>query len=325
MKHFFASFLFLLCFYSHAQNQKITHHGNDTLEVINYHKNGRVKDSVWKTIEILVGKRDKIDPKHPGDSIIMQIEHPFGIGKKCYKNGKIKLLTYYGSNGHADKIFNYRKKGSLAIYKEYPYGYKKYYNKKGKQIRQSDYNKGKYAKLPKANKKHQHLATGKYAGKVSRMLFALENGNKKLVIKPYAFFSLQLASDTTPLRHIVYEGISESKYVFSTYSYDLSESKNKLKFDSTFSVSGNQIQTIYYACHNPRKKHLAASFMERAGFSMILVPAIGVPLIAGTYYLLHPVTLGTITAGVPLFIFGRQLYKKTVPKTYKLNEWKIKN
>lgn len=325
MKQALLVFTILISSFGFSQKSKITKHGSDTIEVINFHKNGRVKDSLWKTIEILVGKKENPDPKHPGDSIVMQIDHPFGVGKKYYKNGKTKSITYYGTNSASDKTFAYRKKGSLAIYKESPYGLKKYYNKKGKQIRQSDFNKGKYAKLPKANKTHKHLAQSKFAGKIQATDLVLFNSNKELKIKPYSLFALQLSSDTTPLRHCVYEGISEGKFVFSTYSYDRSESKNKLKLDSTFAADKNQIQTIYYACHNIRKKHFGAVFGERAGFSMMIVPAIGVTLLAGTYYLLHPVTLGIIAAGVPVYIIGKSLYKKTVPKTYSLKEWKIRN
>ncbi|MBN8694014.1 MAG: hypothetical protein J0L69_12535 [Bacteroidetes bacterium] len=324
MKHFLLSFCFLSCFMVFSQKSKITNHGNDTIEVINYHKNGRVKDSVWKTVEILVGKRESVDPKHPGDSIVMNIETPFGTQKKYYKSGRLKSLTIYGKNGLPNKTWDYRKKGSLAVYKETPYGLKKLYNKKGKQIRESDFNKGKYAKLPKTNKKHQHLAHSKYAGKTEKKTLILENGKKKLNIKPYALFSLQLHSDTTPLRHCVYEGVNEGKLVFSSYSYDLSESKNKLKLDSVFTLESSQVHTIYYACSNIRKKHFGAAFSERAGFSMMLVPPIGVTLIAGGYYLLHPVTLGVIAAGVPVFIISKALYKKTVPHAYRLNEWKIK-
>lgn len=323
MKHFLLSFCFLSCFMAFSQKSKITKHGNDTIEVINYHKNGRVKDSVWKTVEVLVGKRESVDPKHPGDSIVMNIETPFGIQKKYYKNGKLKSTTLYGKNGLPNKTWDYRKKGSLAVYKETPYGLKKLYNKKGKQIRESDFNKGKYAKLPKANKKHQHLAQSKYAGKTEKKTLVLENGKKKLNIKPYALFSLQLHSDTTPLRHCVYEGVNEGKLIFSSYNYDLSESKNKLKLDSVFALETSQLHTIYYACSNIRKKHFGATFSERAGFSMMLIPPIGVTLISSGY-LLHPVTLGVIAAGVPVFIISKALYKKTVPHAYRLNEWKIK-
>ncbi|HRD40003.1 MAG TPA: hypothetical protein PLC65_15350, partial [Bacteroidia bacterium] len=104
-----------------SQKSKITKHSNDTIEIINYHKNGSVKDSVWKTVEILVGKRESIDPKHPGDSIVMNIETPFGTQKKYYKSGRLKSLTIYGKNGLPNKTWDYRKKGSLAVYKETPY------------------------------------------------------------------------------------------------------------------------------------------------------------------------------------------------------------
>lgn len=304
---------------------QITHHGADTIEQIRYYKNNRCKDSVWKTIEILVGKRETIDPKYPGDSIIMKVETPFGIEKKFYKNGKIKNSVYHGKNNEVTKKYIFRKKGSVSVYQEIPFGLKKIYNKKGKQIRQSDFNKNKYAKLPRFNRHHGHLAQGKFAGKVQNNKLVLMKDKKTLRISPSAFFSIQLSGDSVPMRHIVYEGKSEGKLLFSTYSYDLSASKNKLKYDSTFTISDSQLQTIFYACHNPRNKHFIASFMERAGFSMMLVPAIGVPLIAGAYYLIHPVTIGTIVAGIPVFIIGRQLYKKTVPKKYSLSEWKIKD
>lgn len=293
--------------------------------MINYHKNGRVKDSVWKTVEILVGKRESIDPKHPGDSIVMNVETPFGTQKTYYKSGRIKNITYYGKNGAANKTYKYRKKGSLAVYKETPYGLKKLYNKKGKQLRESDFNKNKTVRIPKYNRKHKHLAQSKYANLPLTKTLVLSGVTKQIKIKQGAMLSILPANDSTPLRHCVFEGHAKDSVLFTKYSYDLSTSKNKLKPDSTFLISTNQINTIYFATNNVRKTHLNASLMEFSGFNMTLIPIIVVPLFAGVPVLLTPPVLAIVAAGIPIYIISKPLFKKTVPKAYKLNEWKIKN
>lgn len=324
MKHVSLFLLLLVSFISYSQNPKITHHGNDTIEVISYHKNGHVKDSVWKTIEILVGKREVIDPKHPGDSIVINIETPFGTQKTYYKSGNLKSLVYYGKKGAANRLFLYRKKGSLTAYKESPYGIKKLYNKKGKQRRQSDYNKNKTVGVPKKYHKQVHISQSKYAGKPLAKALILSGVTKQLKIKQGALFSVMFTNDTTPLRHCVFEGILNDSILLTKYSYDLTKSDYRLKPDSIFLVSANQVSTIYYARNNVHKTHFAASFMEFAGFNMMLLPVIAVPLFVGVPALLTPPILAVVAAGIPVYICSKYLFKKTVPKTYNLSEWKIK-
>lgn len=325
MKPIFLSLFLLVSLSCYSQNPKITKHGNDTIEVITYHKNGHVNDSVWKTIEILVGKRESIDPKHPGDSIVMNIETPFGTQKTYYKSGRIKNIIYYGKNGAANKTFQYRKKGSLAVYKETPYGLKKLYNKKGKQTRESDYNKNKFIRLPKTNRKHKHITSGKYAKLPLNKTLFISGVTKQIKIKSGAMLSLLTNNDTIPLRHCVFEGFLKDSILFTKYSYDLSASKNKLKLDSTFLISSKQLNTIYYASSNIRKTHLGASLMEFTGFNMTFLPVIIVPLFSGVALFVTPPVLAIVVAGIPVYICSKYLFKKTVPKAYKLSEWKIKN
>jgi len=325
MKQLSLCIFLLITFFGHSQKQKITKHGSDTIEVITYHKNGRVNDSVWKTTEVLVGKRESIDPKHPGDSIVMNIETPFGTQKTYYKSGRIKKVIYYGKNGGANKIFQYRKKGSLAVYKETPYGLKKLYNKKGKQLRESDFNKNKIVRIPKHNRKHKHLAQSKYANMPLTKTLVLSGVTKYIKIKQGAMLSILPLNDTTPLRHCVFEGMMKDSVLFTKYSYDLSTSKNKLKPDSTFLISKNQIHTIYYATNNVRKTHLSASLTEFLGFNMTLLPMIGVSLFVGVPALLTPPILAVVVTGIPVYIISKPLFKKTVPKAYKVSDWKIKS
>lgn len=325
MKRIFFPLFFIVSIIGYSQKQKITKHGSDTIEVISYHKNGKVQDSVWKTIEILVGKRDNIDPKHPGDSIVMNVETPFGTEKKYYKSGKIKSITYYGTHGAAHKTYQYRKKGSLAVYKETPYGLKKLYNKKGKQIRESDFNKNKIVRLSNSNKKHYHIKNSKYVNIPLEKNISFTNNTKILNIKSGAMFSVLFKNDTIPLRHCVLEGKSKDSLLLTKYSYDRSITKNKLKLDSTFLVSVNEIDCIYFATNRIKRTHFLGSFMQTAGFNMTFLPVIVVPLFAGIGNLSNPIVLGSVIAGVPVYICSKFVFKKTVPKKFKMSDWKIKS
>lgn len=322
MKQAFLVLTLLFTRFCFSQNPKITRHGNDTIEVVSYHKNGRVKDSVWKTIEVLVGKPDKIDPKHPGDSIVMNIETPFGTAKSFYKKGHLKSITHYGT---PNITYEYRKNGQLSSYHEFPYGYKKTYNKKGKQIRQSDHNKKKFVKVPKNYRKQGDLNNTPYASGLSTPDLILENGNNNKNIKPGSNVSFCFTNDTTIMRHCVYEGRYKDSLVFSIYDYDVTDSKNTLKLARVVAVHANELQRILYATKNLRKTHTTASFMEVAGFNMTFLTVVGGAVFFGAAVLVQPAVAATAIAGIPVYIISKQVFKKTVPKTYLLSEWKIKN
>lgn len=325
MKQVLLLLTILITNFGFSQKSKITKHGNDTIEVINYYKNGRVKDSVWKTVEVLVGKPDKIDPKHPGDSIVMNIETPFGISKSFYKKGKLKAITYYGSGNQANQTFEYRKNGKLQSYKEFPYGLRKTYNKKGKQVREANYNKNKFVRIPKSCKNQKHLSNTRFNNTLNKTPLTISNNTKNIKINNGAMLSLRLQNDTNLLRHYVYEGKSSDSLVFSVYDYDLSESKDKLRLNKVYAVSPAQIESICYASKNNRNKYNWGGFMEVTGFSMTFLPLVGGTVFFGTAFVLSPAVLATIVAGLPVYICSKPVYKKTVPKTYKLNEWIIKN
>ncbi len=323
MKQALFALTILLSGFCFSQKSKITSHGTDTIEVISYHKNGRIKDSVWKYIEILVGKPDETDPNHPGDSIVIKNEIPFGVGKSYFKNGQLKNITFYGSNISANRIYDYRKKGSLAVYKETPYGYKKSYNKKGKQIRQADFNKGKFVKIPKKYKKQQHLASTRFNNLSGQSQLQLSTNTKQFIIKPGTLLALKQNNDSTLFRHVVYEGNLHDSLVMSFYNYDQSESKQRLALDKITTIAPAQINEIHYAGKNQRKKHNTAAFMEIAGFNMTLLPLIGGPVIFGAAILLNPAVAAVTVTGLPLYFISKSVYKKTVPVILKSSDYKI--
>lgn len=325
MKQALLALTILLAGFCYSQKSKIINHGNDTIEVIRYHKNGRVKDSVWKTVEVLVGKPDRIDPKHPGDSIVMNIETPFGIGKSYYKKGKLKSITYYGTNSNATTTYEYRKNGRLQSYKETPYGIKKTYNRKGNQIREADYNKNKLVRIPELCKNQMHLAATRYNTGFKKSDLILSNGTKNLKIVSGAMIQIRLQNDTNVYRHYVYEGKANDSLIFSVYDYNLSETSDQLKLNRVCALSTKQIESILYSGKNNRAKYNWGSFMEVAGFSMTFLPLVGGTVFFGTAFVLSPAVLATIVAGIPVYICSKPVYKKTVPKTYKTSEWKIIN
>ncbi|MGZ3932915.1 MAG: hypothetical protein ACXVP0_16720, partial [Bacteroidia bacterium] len=296
----------------------------DTLERIEYYKNGRTKDSVWLRIETLVGFREDVKKNGSNDSIVVRNFIPFGTEKKYYKRGKLFSVTYYSADTAPTRLYEYRKKGSLSAYKEDPYGLKIYFNKKGTITRQMDLNKKRFVSLPKEYLGPAHLKTRGFDRRIKQEQAAFVSGSTTFNLSSGKLVALRLSSDTTMLRHCLIEGFSADSVCISRFSYDLSASKNTLAYDTTLMLPVAQISSLLYAKKSLRKIYRMATILEVAGFDMVLAPLIGVPLFFGATYLGNPFALGTIIAGIPVFIYSKVLLRKMTPKEYRMSEWKIK-
>ena len=85
----------------------------------------------------------------------------------------------------------------------------------------------------------------------------------------------------------------------------------------------NEIETTFFANNNNDLAELDAMTISIAGIVWFLEPLIIVSILQGFGTLIEPVTIGFILSGLPLFIWGRHLYKIIVPRQYNLGDWNL--
>ena len=303
----------------------VKYKGNDSLEIINYFENGKVKDSAWYRIETFVAVKAEMD-KHKGlqDSIVIKNEVGIGTGKKYFKSGNLKSISYYAKNElSAAKTYEYRRNGKLSIYKETPFGIKIVYKKNGKIARYSNINKGTQVYVPKYYKDQKHLPGTSFASRIKGKSASLINAKEHKKIISGALISIRLNSDSIKYNNCFVEGFAGDSIYLSKFEYDLEDTKAKLKYDSTFALHSNQLKSIFYSKKLRKRTYSTATFLEILGMDIIIVPTVVLPLMGGIYALVNPIALPAVISGIPMIIYSRYLFKKMAPKEYKMNEWKI--
>jgi hypothetical protein len=310
--------------FKNGKTQKHIHHiDNETQVVQNFYENGQLKDSTAFKIETFIAvKSDPNKNKGYADTIydIKNIE--YGIGKVFYSNGKLKELNYYGNDTVASKEYSYRKNGKLKLFEQKPFGERILYNKKGKVIRYNNANKGKHVSVPKIYSDKKYLSN--YSGRIKAKSSFLVKNKSKVKLNAGALISIRTTNDTAKYNNCLVEGFSGDSIVISKFSYDHDpETKNRLKYDSTFVLSFSSLSSINYASKNTKKSYTTASVLEILGMDLVIVPTVVLPLSGGAQT--FPYVGGSIVVGTGLFIYSRWLYKKIVPLEYKFPDWTFKN
>jgi antitoxin component YwqK of YwqJK toxin-antitoxin module len=284
--------------------------GKDTVQFIKYYKNGRIKDSVWVYI-----------PK--GEEI------PFGTGKKYYESGTLRSI-YYFKNGLDEYVsYEYHENGLLKHFEQKPTGLTKNYNKKGEQVYEIDQHKSKQVFVPKNFRKGRHLKNLNYDTRIKTKKAWLVNGEKKHKLSTGVLVSLNLSKDTSLLSHCQIEGFSNDSIYFSRFHYNENYRITDgaiLKFDSTFALGVNQLDTIYYSKHRNRKRTFGATFAYISGVALVVFPVAMVvifPIMGVT--ITETLAMYSIFAvpGAGLYFLGKHLFNTTVPKKYDMHKYKI--
>lgn len=331
MWRYFISFLLAasFCFSQSPKDSLVLYHNGktasrfqfrtgDTILQLGYFKNGRLKDSVWLHLEVMIGYRNS------SDSIVVRNYTPFGTEKKFYKNGALSAMILHSSDSLPTSSYSFRKNGGCSAYREAPYGLDIHYTKKGKAAKYADFNKKGYVSVPKEFRQSDHLKGSGWDVRIKTKETVLVSGERSLKLKAGAMMSVRLNNDTTVRRHCLIEGFSGDSICISFFGYDLSASKDRLKHLGTGMIAMNELQSIFYSRKDPRAAYRAASIVEFIGFDMVLVPLAVVPIFAGGVYLANPFVLSTMVAGIPVFIWSKSLFRKLSPREYKLSEWKLK-
>ena len=293
----------------------IVRRGVDTVEYKSYHKNGRIKDSLWL---YYTGRRELV----------------IGTEKHFYDNGQLAGIASHDSANEASVSRQYHKNGVLKVSSSYPTGFSKVFNKKGVQIRQIDNHKTTQVYVPKQYRKGRHFATTPYAGRIKTKHAFLVNGSAHKKIKAGTLISVQLKGDTLLYHHCLVEGFSEDSIYLTGLDYDSTFKTARhgkiLKYDSTFALGYNELHTVLYARHATRARNFGAFVAYIAGVECVLLPVIEIPLISliDNQHLDVPSMLGTCAVvaavGVPLIYLSRHLLKTAVPKPYDMATWKFR-
>ena len=303
--------------FSQKPNESIQYYANGNIkavlreiddkvsEYIEYFKNGHIKDSVRLRDEIPIGQRtlyaDNGNLRYQINYINGLREYEF---KKYRSNGTLKLTG---------GINNYKAFGPHTLY-----------NKRGEVIRFQDMNKGKIVRVPYKYRNGRHLAGLDTEERFTFNKAYLHRSNhKSKKIKSGALISMKLKADSSPKHHFQIEGFSRDSILISCFSYDLSNNRKTLKYDSTFVLDFSEIETIFFAKNHNELAEFVAMAVSITGLVWVLDPLILVSIFSGPAALLEPVTLGFMLSGANLFIFGKHLYKFMVPKPYNLGEWNL--
>ncbi len=293
----------------------------DTLQRIHYFPSGQIKDSTWYKVETFVAVKTELDKRKAlADSIVIKNRLGVGTSKKYYKNGNLKSITYYAKDElSANRTMEYSKKRKLAAFKETPFGLKILYNNKGKITRYANTNKGTQVYVPK---KFSSALTA--SNRIKTKTAYLKKDKKQVKISSGALISLQLNSDTTKYNNCLVEGFNGDSIYLSKFEYDLDpETKNKLKYDSTFVLHGDQISSLFYSKKNTRHVYKTASILEISGMDLIIVPTVVLPISGGAQT--FPAVAACIAAGIPMVVYSKYLFRKMAPKEYKMREWSLKH
>lgn len=278
--------------------------GRDTIEYRKYYRNGQLKDSVHLSIN-------------------QKKEHPFGIERTYYKNGRLSSITLYNDSNSGYKRHKYFASGELSEISSKPFGIQKSYNSKGEQIKQLDINKKDLVHIPKKYRHQKHLKIGIYSTKKISKKIYLANTNQKLILKSGVLTSMYINGTDSLLEHCNIEGVFNDSIIISKFDYDMSSSKSNLKLDSVFVLNVDAIESIYYSKKNTYKRYNTAMVCEIAGFDLIIVPILVSIVTGNVAFIADPFILSMIGTGVITYAIGRNLYKKMIPKKYSMSEWKM--
>lgn len=323
MKQFFLFFFLLplFCFsqtdntvqkshYSNGNLKSISiQHGEDTVEMRKYYRNGQLKDSLW----IYISGRDEIT---------------FGTEKTYYDNGRLASVTRHGSNWNEYTQCDYYKNGRLERIVQNPAGPSKFYNKKGKQ-------KGHHeASVPKQYRKHRHLLGTTYNVRITTNKATLTLGKKKKSIKAGVLVSLYMRGDTSLFNHCQVEGFSQDSIYISKFEYDpkygQEAGKDILKYKETLALGFNQLDSIYYSKHNNSLTSATSLATTVVGTLILIVPIITLPSmikgnIEGDIEPKETLVFCGSYAGVGAVVIylGECISQTMVPKKYDMHNWKI--
>ena len=178
-------------------------------------------------------------------------------------------------------------------------------------------NKYDFLKIPFRYRGRQHLDGSSFSKRIQAYAAQLVIGNTKRLLISGTLINLQLFGDTNRLEHCKIEGFSGDTLFLSKFDYDLTPSKDDLKYDSTFALCTNKIKTMWYQknCRPLRFFGYISSIvtgMCASSFFMILT-------------MINPLyLLAAIAVAIPFTWAGNKLHRSMQLKKYDLSYWKIK-
>ncbi len=285
--------------------------GRDTVEFKSYYKSGQLKDSVW--LYLPAGR-----------------EIPLGTGKTYYENGSIQTITRYKDGNYEYTTWEYGRNGKLKRFEERPTGLTKLYDEDGQQVGQMDYHKQNDVYVSKEYRKGKHIERLGYSYRIFTKKATLKSATEEVEFSAGILISLRRTTDTVALSHCLVEGFSKDSIFISKFHYNEDYGKGSgppiLKYDSTFALGFDQLDTLYYGKHKSRRRSLSAMTSIIVGLELVTLPIIPfavLPLIGANVVAVIAMYGGFATIGVPLYYYGKYLLKATIQRKYDMKNWSI--
>ncbi len=276
--------------------------GIDTVLVLKYYKSGQIKDSAHVTL-----KDDK--------------EFYFGIQRSYYRSGNPTSIINYKNGIDEFNSVTHFENGNLLSEIKKP-GERKFYNKKGELVKQVDINHKAQVYVPKKYRHQKHLITTNFVTRIKFKKAKLQNGKVAVNLRSNALISVCIGPDSV-INHCQIEGFSTDSIYVSRFEYNSNIKKDALQYENTFAIGLGQIKTIYFSKNYTRKKYNRARAATVGGIDMIIIPIAMMPFAAASFGTLAPAFGACIIAGIPVYFWGKHLFKKMLPKKYDMNQWKI--
>lgn len=337
MRLFATVFLLLIAGLVYGQEKKYYHNKFEILDTIvqkNYYPTGELHSKglvlvLRDTVNVEFGGwQTYYKNGHVKDSLYLQNYRPIGRYRMNYPSGKRKAILFIEHqaiptlDSLKGSVIYYRKDGSIKI-KGFTEGggeAKTFYNREGKAIRYLDIHKKRTIKVSQPFREHRHISDKNLLAAHKNQKAVLTNGRKNQKLKTGKLLNLKLKNRTQLLWHCQVEGFSEDKILLTKFSYDNGPQKSRtLKPDSVFAVPFTEIEALYIPEINRPDVPMAAYV---AGFTFLWEPPV-LGLILGfgpnpTYLLVFP------AIGIPLVVYAKWRFRKTVPVEYPLPAWQLK-
>jgi antitoxin component YwqK of YwqJK toxin-antitoxin module len=316
--------------------------------VTKYYANGLLSDSATFSGEKLIGLAKRFHENGVIAASVLQLNDSVIVEKSYYKNGileesaileNLKLidssshynekgllkmkLTYIDGNRHFT-FDKFRQNGYLRLSGEVKdnkkFGIFMSYNKRGLLKSRLDYNKGYPVVVKNRFLKGNHLKEMNFYASMEkhRRLAIRDFENRRRTLKTGSLTHLKFKDKDTIYRHCVINGYLHDTVVISKFSYDLSENKQRLKFDSVFFRPILDIREIDFLFNNLDFKGVTVVGLRSGGAVLILEPLLLFPLLIGPEVYSQPLTYIFAGVGFLSFVASIKWDNKLSTKRYQI-------
>lgn len=308
----------------------------DTIPVLMRHSKGTVKDS-GQALKMLNGsfiKNGTFKTYYPNgnlkDSSFFMNAEMVGERRTYFSNGTLKQHFVVSDYNDTLKLITgkiYRRNANLKsegqLLGTETFGEMRKY-RFGSPWLYSDMHKGKRIRIAREYKRGKHIQEEPIAEKITADRITLIKDGKTKRLTTGTITKLGLIGDSSELTHCLVEGFTGDAIVVSRFSYDMTDSRKPLKFDSVATIAMQKIQFFEFSRKNTNFAFWTAFTLHIAGAVVLTEAILMPPLFGNSEAIISETMLPFFAVGIACYIPGKLLYRLTVPKKYDVeSEWNI--